>query len=241
MNLILLAIAPIVILAFYFYFRDKYEKEPWWMLLLALVAGAVIVFPILIVETRLSMLARGMNHFASSMWDAFVVAASTEEFFKYAATLLLFFWSKQFNEKFDGIVYAVFVSLGFALVENIMYVTGFDSFRVGFMRAVTAVPAHTLFGVAMGYSLGLAKFGNGGKGKHLILALVIPIALHGIYDWLIMVDRSWALLLFFPFVIFLWVFGLWRMKRFNKTSRFNPANMKEPSDEENNQDLGSQA
>lgn len=226
MNLILIAIAPIIILALYVYFRDKYEKEPWWMLLLALGAGAFIVIPILPVEIALSTLTRGMNHYSTAFFDAFIVAASTEEVFKYLAVVLLFFWSKQFNERFDGIVYAVFVSLGFALVENIMYVYfRFGTMEVGYLRAITAVPAHTLFGVAMGYRLGLAKFAKGPKAKHLILALLIPIILHGIYDWLIMVDRGWGLLIFFPFVIFLWVFGLIRMRKHSKGSRFNPKNM----------------
>ena len=224
MNLILIAIAPIIILALYVYFRDKYEKEPWWMLLLALGAGALTVVPILYVEISLSTLTRGMNHYTTAFFDAFIVAASTEELFKFLAVFLIFYWSKQFNERFDGIVYAVFVSLGFALVENIMYVFNYDSMQVGYLRAITAVPAHTLFGVAMGYSLGLAKFGKGPKAKHLILALLIPIVLHGIYDWLIMVERGWGLLFFIPFVIFLWVLGLIRMKRHSKNSKFNPKN-----------------
>lgn len=231
MKFIIIAVAPIILLALYINYRDKYEKEPWYMLLLALIAGALTVLPILPIEQQLSFIGRHMSHFASAAWEAFVVAAGTEEFFKYTATVLLFFFSKQFNEKFDGIVYAVFVSLGFALVENILYVVGNSSMGIGYLRAITAVPAHMLFGVSMGFYLGLAKFGKGSKALNLFLALLVPIILHGIYDYLVFVGRDWATWLFVGFLLFLWVLGLRRMSKLSKVSRFNPANMQDSGED----------
>ncbi|MBN2728686.1 MAG: PrsW family intramembrane metalloprotease [Bacteroidales bacterium] len=227
MKFIIIAVAPIILLALYINYRDKYEKEPWYMLLLAIVAGALTVLPILPVEQWLSLVGYRLhlNHYGDSAWNAFVVAAGTEEFFKYTATVLIFFFSKQFNEKFDGIVYAVFVSLGFALIENILYVVGNSSMQIGYMRAITAVPAHTLFGVSMGFYLGLAKFGKGSKALNLFLALLVPIILHGIYDYLIFIGRDWATWLFVGFLLFLWVLGLRRISKLSKASRFNPANI----------------
>ena len=242
MKFIIIAVLPIILLALYINYRDKYEKEPWYMLLLAIIAGAFTVVPILPVEQWLSLVGYRMHlgHYGDSAWNAFVVAAGTEELFKYMATVLIFFLSKQFNEKFDGIVYAVFVSLGFALVENILYVWGNSSMQIGYMRAITAVPAHALFGVSMGYSLGLAKFGKGSKGMHLILALLVPIILHGIYDYLIFIGRDWAVWLFIGFLLFLWILGLRRISKLSKASRFNPANMQQPPEENQDMDNGYQ-
>jgi len=220
MSLLILAIAPIFILAFYLYYRDKYEKEPVGMLIKALIAGAVIVIPILFVEIFITKYVDKYSGSTGAFFDAFAVAGFTEEIFKWLAVYLLFFRSRHFNERFDGIVYAGIVSLGFALVENIMYVVGNDSASVGYLRAITAVPAHMLFGVVMGYRFGLAKFMPTQKSWHLFMAFFMPFLLHGIYDFLLMLEKTWALILFFPFVIFLWYFGLVRIKRHSLKSEF---------------------
>ena len=94
---------------------------------------------------------------ASAGYTAFVVAGFTEELMKYLAFYFFFWQERNFNEKFDGIIYAVYISLGFAAVENILYVFS-GGMGVGFVRAFTAVPAHALFGISMGYYFGLARF-----------------------------------------------------------------------------------
>ncbi len=221
MSLILLAAAPVAILAFYIYYRDKYEKEPIWMLIKAILAGAIIVIPILFVEQYISAHVERFTGETAAFLDAFGVASFTEEIFKWLAVILIFFGSRHFNERFDGIVYAAFVSLGFALVENILYVYGSQSAQVGYMRAITAVPAHALFGVVMGYRFGLAKFLPDRKMFNLFMAFFMPFLLHGIYDFLLMLEKNWALILFLVFVPFLWYFGLVRMKRHSLNSAFN--------------------
>ena len=93
-------------------------------------------------------------------YTAFIVAALTEEGMKFLAFYFFFWKNRNFNERFDGIVYAVYISLGFAGIENILYVfTG--GYSVGVIRALTAVPAHALFGIVMGYYFGMAKFNPG--------------------------------------------------------------------------------
>lgn len=134
--------------------------------------------------------------------DAFLVAALCEEIFKLLAVYILVWKNPNFNERFDGIVYAVFVSLGFAMTENIMYVFS-NGMSTGIARAFTAVPAHAMFGIMMGYYLGLAKFSKKGKLSLLLLAFFIPFLIHGIYDFILMVDISWVLILFFPFLTYL--------------------------------------
>jgi RsiW-degrading membrane proteinase PrsW (M82 family) len=127
--------------------------------------------------------------------------------------------SPSFNEKFDGIVYAVFVSLGFAAVENVMYVMD-GGLQTAAIRAVTAVPAHAIFGVTMGYYLGIAHMYEELRKPYLFRALAIPILLHGIYDFILMVEIGWLLILFIPYVILLYIIGMRKMKTLSNASIF---------------------
>jgi len=219
MNLIIAALAPVIIILFYVYMRDKYEKEPFKLLLFSFIGGAVSVLPIIFVEQWIISLKPALSQMGDAFYTAFLVAGFTEEVFKFAVVYILVWGNKNFNEKFDGIVYAVFVSLGFAAVENVMYVSdgGMD---VALLRAFTAVPAHALFGVRMGYFLGIARMYPELRQKALINALVYPIMLHGIYDFMLMSGKNWLLLLFIPYVVFLYFQGLKGMKVTSDTSIF---------------------
>ena len=217
MNLLILSLAPVLIIAGYIYFRDKYEKEPIKLLVFALLAGAITVIPILFVEQFLDRFTDFFPGLTSAAWNAFVVAAFSEELFKYIALYLLIWKSPEFNEKFDGIVYAVFISLGFAAVENVMYVME-GGISTGIMRAITAVPAHAIFGVTMGFYFGLAKFYKKERKALKMKALFFPILLHGIYDFILMTGIEWLIGVFFLFVIFLYVFALKRVKRLSDQS-----------------------
>ena len=123
----------------------------------------------------------------------------------------------------DGIVYAVFASLGFATAENVLYVV-FRYANVGFVgiqRAIFSVPAHMLFSITMGYYLSLAKYSLDAKRNkyYLRLSLLIPIILHGIYDYILMSKSSTLLMFFLPFVIFLWSYNLRKLNRYYKESK----------------------
>lgn len=219
MDLLLISIAPIAIILFYVYFRDKYEKEPIKLLLKALVAGMLIVIPILFVETFLTGFYTMEDGLFGAFWHAFVVAGFTEEIFKFLALYIVIWRNPNFNEKFDGIVYAVYVSLGFALVENIMYVTGFG-FDVGIKRAWTAVPAHAIFGITMGYYFGIAYMYKELRKYHLRKAFLVPFLLHGIYDFILMSGIPELLVLYVPFLIYLYISGFKRMKTISDSSIF---------------------
>ena len=221
MAVLLASLAPVFIILFYIYFRDKYEKEPLGMLIKALLLGIVIVIPVIFVERMLMILMPQSSKVAEAAYHAFVVAGSTEELFKFLALYLLVWKSPNFNEKFDGIVYAVFVSLGFAGVENVLYVMD-GGMQTALTRALTAVPAHAIFGITMGYYLGIAHMYRELKGKYLIRALLVPILLHGIYDFILMVEVGWLLLLFVPFLIVLYIMGIKKMKVLSDTSIFKP-------------------
>ena len=219
MNIILIAIAPVIVILVYIYVRDKYEKEPMSMLLKAFFTGALAVIPIIFVENILQANAANYTGYTRIAYNAFVVAAFTEEIFKFFALYLVIWKNKAFNEKFDGIVYAVFVSMGFATVENIMYVSGYGT-ATGFTRALTAVPGHALFGVAMGYYFGLARLSPKNKSKNFLYALLIPIGLHGLYDFILMTQHQYLLLAFIPFLIYLWKAGFKKMKEHSDHSKF---------------------
>ena len=212
--LLIAALAPVFIIGIYIYYRDKYEKEPLSLLLKGLLFGALIVFPVSSIETALAV------DNMSAFYEAFVVAASTEETWKFLAVMLLIWRNPNFNEKFDGIVYSVFVALGFAGVENISYVLGSGeaALATAFSRAITAVPAHALFGVTMGYYLGLAKFDKTHQAKYIILALILPMLLHGFYDYCLMAKIEWLTVLFVPYIIFMWHFGL---KKLNSVEQYD--------------------
>jgi RsiW-degrading membrane proteinase PrsW (M82 family) len=211
MDLIVLSLAPVFIIAGYIYFRDKYEREPIRLLMLALLFGALTVIPIMFLESFLSSFSQLFSGLGSAAWNAFAVAAFSEELFKYIALYLLIWKRREFNDKLDGIVYAVFISLGFAAVENILYVTGNGHFT-GIMRAITAVPAHAVFGVTMGFYFGMARFYEKQRQQLKMKALLYPIILHGIYDFILFTRIGWLTIVFLAFLVFLYISGLKRIK-----------------------------
>lgn len=211
MDLILIALAPVIIIAFYIWFRDKYEREPLQMLIFSLGAGILIVIPVIFVESLLSNIAGSLAGIPGAAYHAFVVAGFTEELFKYLALVLLVWRSPHFNDKYDGIVYATFISLGFAGAENVMYVLQ-NGISTGLMRAFTAVPAHAIFGITMGYYFGMARFYTKRERELKSKALWIPVFLHGLYDFILMTEIVWLWSIFILFVIYLYIIGLRRMK-----------------------------
>ncbi len=219
MNLLLLASAPVIIILVYVYIRDKYQKEPAGLLFKTLLVGALTTIPILLVETWLSKFMVYFSGLHAAAYNAFVVAAFTEEFFKFAALYYLIWRHKEFDEKYDGIVYAVFVSLGFALVENIMYVFQYGH-EVAYARALTAVPVHAILGITMGYYFSLAKFYKKRRAVNFLTALLMPILLHGIYDFILMSQHQMFLLIFIPFLYYLWRSGFKKMKELSDNSRY---------------------
>lgn len=217
MNLLIVALGPIFVILIYIYIRDKYEKEPWGLLVKTFIAGALITLPIIFVEDILSAFAVNLEGLWNAAYTAFIVAGFTEELFKYLVVFLFILKNSNFNERFDGIVYAVFVSLGFAAVENILYVYNYGM-NTGLLRAITAVPAHALFGIVMGFYFGKSLFNS--RKKYLFLALTIPILLHGIYDFLLMSGKEILLLLFIPYIIYMWINGFKKMNYLSNKSRF---------------------
>ena len=185
-----LAILPVIVLAYFIYKKDKYEKEPLGMLIRAFIFGIIAIPLDLVLVGIINAAIPGESVF----YSAFLEAGIPEEFCKWALFMLVIWRNKNFDEPFDGIVYACFISLGFACVENIMYVFGNDSYgdaiQTGVLRALLSVPGHFLFAVIMGYFLGMAKFVPERQGKYLLLSLLCPMLAHGLFDYLLMLSSA---------------------------------------------------
>ncbi|RNC86395.1 MAG: protease PrsW [Winogradskyella sp.] len=189
MQLLLLAVAPVLAIITYIYVQDKYEKEPIGLLVKSFLLGAFIsILIVLILYVFTGNLIPLTDKF--SIWQqfvqAFIVVALAEEFSKYIIVRYYAQPKKDFNEPYDGIVYAVMVSMGFACTENIMYVLE-GGFSTAILRAFTAVPAHATFGILMGYYMGKAKFSNN-KAKLNLTGLLLATIFHGAYDFFLFIN-----------------------------------------------------
>lgn len=216
-----LATIPAIVLLFYIYKKDKKEKEPMSMLIKLFIFGIISVIPILIVETILDLgveILTTPGSVAYALLDGFIVAALSEEFFKRFFLKSGSFKNPNFNCMFDGVVYAVFVSMGFAIFENVLYVMD-GGIGVAIMRMLTSLPGHATFGVYMGYYYSKAKMYQvrgdvSNMKKNLKLSLIVPILIHGFYDFLLMMDESavgaglstLAYITWFAFIIVLYIF-----------------------------------
>ncbi|MDR7871519.1 MAG: PrsW family glutamic-type intramembrane protease [Tissierellaceae bacterium] len=222
LRLFIIAITPVIVLLLAIYLTDKSDREPTKLLLLTFLFGALAVIPTIIVEEFLIR----FNVFSGTLqaaYNAFIVAAFTEEYFKRLVILKLPFRTSYFNEKLDGIVYGVFAHLGFAVVENIMYVvfTYTNNPFIGLYRGIFSVPAHGVFGVTMGYYLSLSRFDNDKKRKaaNMRKSLIMPILFHGVFDFILMAEIPELTLLFVPYVLFIWWVNGRKLSKFVYDSR----------------------
>lgn len=189
MTLLILAIAPSMIIIAYVYFKDKFEREPWTLLLKNFMLGATLsVLLTFVIGGLLTKYLPTLE--SSSILDmfikAFFVVAFVEEFSKYLIVRFFAQKNKEFNEPYDGIVYAVAVSMGFATLENVLYVYSYG-FETGVFRAFTAVPAHATFAILMGYYMGKAKFS---ENRFLlnVTGLLVATLFHGAYDFFLFIN-----------------------------------------------------
>lgn len=189
MTLLLYAIAPVLVVIFYIYVKDKYEKEPKRLMFYCFLLGGIVSIIITTILYMFFDLYLPLNDKYSVLQQfvrAFFVVGFTEEFSKYVIVRYYAQPKNAFNERFDGIVYAVMVSMGFAAVENIFYVAE-GGFETALLRAFTAVPAHATFGILMGYFMGMAKFSKN-SFKLNLLGLLLAIVFHGSYDFFLFIN-----------------------------------------------------
>jgi RsiW-degrading membrane proteinase PrsW (M82 family) len=178
-----IALAPGVAIMLYIYLKDKHEREPLILLLTSFLYGIFSTFITLLISWPLNAyLILKEDDVIHEFYTAFFKVALVEEFSKFFFVRFVLYKNKNFNEPFDGIVYAVMVSMGFATLENVMYVFEYG-FETGILRMFTAVPAHATFGVMMGYFLGKSKFMHTRTLYFALMALIVPTIFHGAYDY----------------------------------------------------------
>ena len=237
MSLIALTFAPALFIFLYVYLRDKYEREPILHLFITFFLGALTPIGVLYIGDHV----RNITQTSSDSEGiglvvyAFLVVAAVEECMKFLVVRFYNYPKPEFNEPYDGIMYAVTASLGFAAVENALYVFMSDNpYEVAILRMFTAVPGHASFGAIMGFFAGLAKFSKrpGAYIIYLFFAWLMPTIVHGLYDYFLFIQKEGQeALIVVSFVVL--IIGIWVSRKAihlhaqNSTFRHQP-----PSEEE---------
>lgn len=192
-NLILIpALLPVALILFYIYRLDKYEREPLGFVLKVVIWGAVFSIPCALVESFLEKIISSLYDPATIQyaWNENILGVALVEEMAKWLVLMKFVWkNKNFDYRFDGIVYSVASSLGFAALENILYIMSYGT-DISLGRAIFSIPGHAAFGVFMGYYFCRSKdYSLRGNKKlsviTMILAIAAPVLIHGTYDFLL--------------------------------------------------------
>ena len=234
--MLLIAVVPAVALMIFIYFQDNHEREPIGLLIKIFVLGILSAIPAVLLEwgaEKMIDITFGGTHLLYYAVDAFFGVAIIEEGVKFLAAYFLTWRNKNFNYKFDGIVYCLFGSMGFAAIENVMYVFmgGSDmALSTGISRGLLAIPCHGMCAIFMGYYYGNAKYLKSygdrlGCKRNMITGFLLASSLHAFYDFCLFTQMGLFTILFFIFVIIADVFTIVRI---HKARRENQKMYEEP-------------
>ena len=217
-----LALIPVIGLLIFIYFKDKKEKEPVGLLIGLFFAGLGSVIPAIILEAIRQLILDAVIPYESALKGvllAMIIVGPAEELGKYVVLRLITWKNKHYDYSYDAIVYAVFVSLGFAAIENVGYVID-GGLSTALMRMFTAVPGHACFAVFMGYFYSKAKYASitnnkSDYKKYNALSMIVPIIVHGVYDAIVLgavnteavLLAGMSLLLWIVYVIVMFIFA----------------------------------
>ena len=219
-----MAVLPAALLMYFVYKADKIEKEPAGLLVKLFLFGLLSTLSALVLEILGELVLRLIFPYGGLAYTAlmmFCVVALSEEAGKYFVVKKVAWKDPAFNYTFDAVVYAVFSSLGFAALENVMYLTD-APIITAIMRGVLAVPGHAIDAVFMGSYFGAAKrceaIGDEkGKKANLIKALVVPVIIHGFYDFCLSCEIPYAIVIFFIFEIFITIYAIMKVKKLSSS------------------------
>ena len=221
------AVLPAAFLLYRVYKMDTIEKEPWSILRKLLLWGALSGIPAALVESLLTGVVQNLLQEGTLLYNfvfGFIVAALVEESFKFFFLYKFTFKNPAFNYRFDGVVYAVFVSMGFAILENVLYVFQ-GGLGVALSRALLALPRHAACGVYMGIAYGQQKvnslYKSASFGSVARACLPVPILIHGFYDSCAFSAENYPifLLVFVVFVILVFILTLRQLKKASQEDR----------------------
>jgi len=188
LSLFALALAPGAAIMVYIYLRDKHEREPLGLLIISFLYGGLSTILTMFISWPINVLILTKeDDVAHQFFNAFFKVALVEEFSKFFFVRFVLFYNKNFNEPFDGIVYAIMVGMGFATLENVLYVYQYG-LATGILRMFTAVPAHATFAILMGFFLGKAKFTHRKVLYFSVLSLIAAAIFHGSYDYFLFIS-----------------------------------------------------
>jgi RsiW-degrading membrane proteinase PrsW (M82 family) len=206
LEILVLAVAPGLFLTWFFYTRDRYDREPKRLVAKTFAYGLlspILAFPL---ELFGGMIIPQSNYLPVLLLHVFLVVGLTEEGVKLLCVRLSAYGSNAFNEVMDGIVYTAAAALGFATVENILYALT-RGLGATLIRGITSVPGHALMGGIMGYYVGLAKSTPQKETDLALEGLVIAMVLHGLYDFVIFAfPAPWNLASMILLLIFMTTF-----------------------------------
>jgi RsiW-degrading membrane proteinase PrsW (M82 family) len=200
---VLLGLAPGLLWLWFFRRKDDFEPEPRIMVLRVFALGGLAALGILAIGPSLNQLLPREPGILREIVDNFALVAFPEEVAKALAFVVGAYFSRELDEPLDGIVYGIAAGLGFASVENVVYLIRLDQPSIIVLRSFTATLGHVTASGLLGYSFGLARFTRGSRRWWLPLGgLAVAVWLHGLYDWLLTIGRgaTWlALLVLLPF------------------------------------------
>lgn len=224
--LITISMIPVILLGLYIYNKDT-VKEPKSLLLVLFASGLISSFIVVIINILTALIIPDLylsdNYQNFGFFKLFILIfleiALVEEFSKWIMIRTIGYHHKDFDQLYDIIVYSTFVALGFAAIENVLYVLQ-GGITLGIYRAIFSVPGHVAFGVFMGYYLGLAKtVEKKDKTKYklyMALSILVPTLLHTVYNFFLMKENICYLIVFLGFIIILYVSAV---KEIDKVSK----------------------
>ena len=184
--LFVLAIIPGIVISIWIYRQDRYQPEPVSLVIRAFICGCLSTVPAVIGQEFFQDLQNSQSLSDTALFS-FGIIGVTEELSKFFMLRCFLYNEKDFDEPIDGIVYAVVIGMGFATLENVMYIFNVDELSGNALltalgRGLTAVPAHATFGVLMGAYVGLAKFKPEKREFYMLIGVLLAIFFHGLYD-----------------------------------------------------------
>ena len=221
--MITLALLPSLIIAFLLYISDKKEREPIIELIKAFFLGIIsiiitlgisFIFDVTKIEVdNLDMIGLAIY--------SFIDVALIEELSKWLMAHIFVRNNSNYNYMYDGIIYFSYVSLGFATIENILYIAS-TGLTAALVRAVTTVPSHVFFAMTAGYYYTLAtkeKNNKALRSRYFILSIVMPVLLHGFFDFCLLTKNYLFLLIFLVFVVSLYIVSIGNARKVEKNDR----------------------
>lgn len=224
--LVILAVLPTFVIGYYVYKNDKH-KEPFRILISLFLFGIVSAIGVIglsaVLESFIPLFTKDTSimNVQELLIKVFIEIAFIEEVCKWFIIYFLGYKNLEFDETYDIIIYAIFVALGFATIENIIYILKENTIQIAVERAIFSVPAHTAYAIFMSYYLCKAKInrlkGNS-EAKDIACSIIVPTIAHGIFDFCLFANNEFYLIMFFSFTIVLFIMAFQRLRELYKNN-----------------------